>query len=74
MQWLVGALCIGGGLFLLVVRKPLARDAIEGQRATWGFDYGRRHIAGAELFFILLGTSLIIVGLLTLLGLVDAGG
>ena len=67
----IGVFGIIMGVLIFVLRKPFARDAIRQQNAFWGFRFGERDVRISEYVLVLVAISFVVMGLLTLLGILD---
>jgi hypothetical protein len=59
------------GCILVFLNKPLALFALEYQNTLWGFRFDVSKIKSTRIIFIITGTGFIIVGLLSLLHIIQ---
>ena len=65
-----GLLTIFVGVCCLLFNKWLSRMAVKSQNMVWGFHFAERERKGFRVTFIVVGIALIILGCLTMFGLI----
>lgn len=58
------------GITLIILRKSFAALCVRDQNKLWGFQFGAREKRTSEVIAIIAGASLIIMGLLCLIGII----